>query len=336
MSSTRENGRSLKVGLVRLLDAAPYVLAGELGYFAEAGLRVDLSWELGWATVKHKVAYGELDAAQALSPSALSVAAGFGVAPTPVTALMVTSRLGNAITLSTRVRDRGVTSAEDFRSEVRSSKGQRLYKLGVVSLDSSHNFLMRQWLTSIRIDPDHDVKIVVIPPGQAVRNLRAGTLDGFCVGEPWNSVAVREGHGWCPVLSHELAPDHPEKVLMARNDFVADRKPEFDGLVKALTRACQFCDDPENISRIARQMRRTGILGPSAQGMEKVLRGEFDRGTGDGEVSEPMIRFTHEGKTNVRASDVAWILSGAKGSGWEGIDSDHLTEIASISYSSGL
>ncbi|MGE9297373.1 MAG: CmpA/NrtA family ABC transporter substrate-binding protein [Puniceicoccales bacterium] len=334
MSISADNGRVLRIGLVRLLDAAPYLLAGELGYYEEAGLRVELSWELGWATIKHKLAYGTLDGAHALAPAALSIGAGYGVAPTPCRALMVTSRLGNAITLSSRIRERGVSSADDFRAEVRSSRGQRIYKLGVVAMDSCHNFLMRQWLRSIRIDPDSDVKIVVIPPGQAVRNLRAGTLDGFCVGEPWNTVAVRDGIGWCPAISDDLAPDHAEKVLLATQDRIDSRPAAFRALVGALTKACQFCDDPENHSRLARQMRRTGVLSSSAQGVEKVLRGEFDFGDGEGVQSRRIISFTRSGDTSVTASDVAWILNGAKNASWDGVDVEGLSALATETYPS--
>lgn len=324
----------MRIGLVRLLDAAPYVLAGELGYYQEAGLNVRLSWELGWATIKHKVAYGELDAAHALAPLPLSVSLGFDVAARPCQALMVTSRLGNAITLSNAIRARGVQTADDFRAEVRSMRGQRLYKLGVVSMDSCHYFLMRQWLTNIRLDPERDVKIVVIPPGQAVRNLRAGTLDGYCVGEPWNSLAVREGLGWTVALSHELTPNHPEKVLMALNSSVEERPEQFDALMQALKRACAYCADPENISRVARQMRRAPLLGATAQGAEKMLRGEYDRGTGRGFLPEPVIDFGSNGSTNVTAADVAWITLSARQAEWRGVKAEDIMDTASKAYPS--
>ncbi|MBK1858894.1 CmpA/NrtA family ABC transporter substrate-binding protein [Cerasicoccus arenae] len=322
----------MKIGLVRLLDAAPYILAGELGYFQEEGLRVQLHWELGWATIKHKIAYGELDAAHALAPQPLAISVGYDVAARPCRALMVTSRLGNGITLSNNIRERGVSSSDDFRAEVRSMRGQRLYKLGVVSLDSCHYFLLRQWLTSIRLDPDRDVKIVVIPPGQAVRNLRAATLDGFCVGEPWNSLAVREGLGWTVAMSNDLAPNHPEKVLIALESKIADRPDQYEGLIKALKRACQFCSNPENNSRVARQMRRSQVLGTTAQGIEKILRGEYDRGTGLDFLPEPVIDFGANGGTDISAADVAWIILSTKLAEWRGTSASEIIELASKVY----
>lgn len=320
----------MKIGLVRLLDAAPFILAGELGYYQEVGLKVQLSWELGWATIKHKIAYGGLDAAHALAPLPLSISIGYDVAARPCQALMVTSRLGNGITLSNNIRERGVMSADDFRAEVRSMRGQRLYKLGVVSLDSCHHFLMRQWLTSIRLDPERDVKIVVIPPGQAVRNLRAGALDGYCVGEPWNSLAVREGLGWTVALSHDLTPNHPEKVLLATTANIKERPEQYAALLKAIKKACAYCSKGDNVSRIARQLRRAQVLGTTAQGAEKILRGEYDRGLGKGFLSEPVIDFG--GNTEVTAADVAWITLSAKQSEWRGIDASAIMDMAANAY----
>lgn len=199
-----------RIGMVRLTDAAPYIMAGELGYYKEAGLRVELTWELGWSSIKHKLAYRQIEAAHALAPMALSMASGYEVAATPCRVLMITSRMGNAITLSQYIRERGVSDAEEFRQEVRSSRARTRYTLGVVAMDSCHHILLRQWLKGLSLVPDKDVRIVVIPPGQALRNLRAQTLDGYCVGEPWNSMAVRENLGWVLALSHELSPRHME------------------------------------------------------------------------------------------------------------------------------
>lgn len=305
----------IKIGLVRLADAAPFILAGELGYYEEAGLRVSLSWELGWASIKHKIAYGQLDAAHALAPLPLSLSLGLNIARTAAVALLVTSRLGNAITLSSSFRERGVSNTDEFRQEVRSSRGKRRYVFGVVSLESSHHILLRTWLRQTGIDPDKDVRIVVVPPGQAIRNLRARTLDGYCVGEPWNSLAVREQQGWCPALSHEIAPAHPEKVLLARMDRVEESPERFRALVEALQKASEYCASPDNAALIARKMRKATILGTAAQGMERILRGEFDRGDGTGEARLPIIRFCQKNDSSVSRSDMSWIAEGMQDCG---------------------
>lgn len=308
--------KTLRIGMVRLTDAAPFIIAGEMGLFKEHGVEVRLSWELGWASIRHKIAYGELDVAHAIAPMALSISTGVDVAPTPCRAIMALSRLGDAITLSRELYERGVRSGEDFRQEVKSTRGKKRYTLGIVSQDSTHNFLLRQWLQSLSIDPDNDVRLVIIPPGQALRNLRAKTLDGYCVGEPWNSLAVREGIGWCPVLSQDIAPHHIEKVLLTRENDYLEKKEQFDALLKAMRISCEYCANPENASAVARKMRRTNYLGVASQGMEKCLRGEFDRGTGQGFKNEEVIRFCKEDETEFSISDKAWLIDGAKNAGW--------------------
>ncbi len=305
----------MRIGLVRLADAAPYILAGELGYYAEAGLKVHLSWELGWASIKHKIAYGQLDAAHALAPMSLSLSMGLNIATTPAVALLVTSRLGNAITLSTSFRERGVSTTDEFRQEVRSSRGKSRYTFGVVSLDSTHHFLLRSWLRQVGVDPDRDVRIVVVPPGQATRNLRARTLDGYCVGEPWNSLAVREQLGWCPALSNEIQPGHPEKVLLARRDRVEEDPQSYKALTTALHKACAYCANPKNIAAVARKMRKTSVLGAAAQGLERTLRGEFDRGNGESVSSVPVIQFCGGKDGTASPSDMKWISEGMQDCG---------------------
>lgn len=305
----------LRIGLVRLTDATPYIIAGEMGYYAEAGLTVHLSWELGWASIKHKMAYGQLDAAHALATMPLTLSYGVGVAASPMVALMATSRLGNAITLSTRFRDRGVTNAEEFRQEVRSSRGKTKYTLGVVSEDSTHHILLRNWLKQCHLDPDKDVRIIVVPPGQALRNLRAHTLDGYCVGEPWNSFAVKEDLGWCPTLSEEMAPGHLEKVLMVRKDHVETAPDRYKRLTKVIQKACAYCANPENFTNVARKMRKASILGPVAQGMEATLRGEFDRGNGTHTDALPIIRFSKGPEDEITKADMLWLLEGIRDCG---------------------
>ncbi|WOO39919.1 CmpA/NrtA family ABC transporter substrate-binding protein [Rubellicoccus peritrichatus] len=319
--SNLENGsnlaeKTLRIGMVRLTDAAPFIIAGEMGLFKEQGLEVRLSWELGWASIRHKIAYGELDAAHAIAPMALSISTGVDVAATPCRAIMVLNRLGDAITLSHELYERGVRSGDDFRQEIKSTRGKKRYTLGIVSHDSTHNILLRQWLKSLDLDPDNDVRLVIIPPGQALRNLRAKTLDGYCVGEPWNSLAVREGIGWCPVLSHDIEQDHVEKILLARENDYIEKQDQFDSLAKALRISCEYCADPENASVVAKKMRRTSYLGAASHGMEKCLLGEFDRGIGNGFKNEEVIRFCSGEDTEFSISDKAWLINGAHDAGW--------------------
>ena len=203
---------SVRLGYVRLLDAAPLIVADSLGMFREAGLDVELSREVGWATIRDKLAFGELDVVQALSPLPFVMRLGLGVAPTEVLTGMVLNCNGNAITLSSHLREEGVEDGDSLRRHIKRGYRARKLALGVVSLYSSHHFILCRWLEQHGINPQEDVIITVLPPEQMVRNIAAQNIDGCCVGEPWNSMAVEEGLGWCPATSVEIANGYPEKV----------------------------------------------------------------------------------------------------------------------------
>ena len=208
---------------MRLLDAAPLIVAESLGMFRDAGLDVELSREVGWATIRDKLAFGELDVVQALSPLPFVMRMGIGVAATDVIAGMVLNSHGNAITLSRQLREEGVDDGDSLRRYIKRGHRPRKLALGVVSLYSSHHFILCRWLEQFGIDPREDVIVTVLPPEQMVRNIAAENIDGFCVGEPWNSLAVEEGLGWCPATSAGIVKAYPEKVLATTERFFAYR-----------------------------------------------------------------------------------------------------------------
>ncbi|HEY4300691.1 MAG TPA: CmpA/NrtA family ABC transporter substrate-binding protein [Candidatus Didemnitutus sp.] len=279
-SSPGPQPRRLRVGFLALTDAAPLIAAQELGLFEKHGLRVDLRREVGWATVRDKIVYGELDAAQALAPLLWAARLGIGGPPCEVLTAMVLNRHGNAITISSRLLIAGVRDAASFRTEARRRNGERRFTLGIVHPFSSHNLLLRQWLRQAGLDPERDVRIVVVPPAQMFRNLAAGTLDGYCVGEPWGSVAVQAGQGWCPARSAELAPGHVEKVLMVRADFARQHAGEHLALVAALAEAGRWCDETRRRSQLARWLAEPRYLDLPVETIEAALSGRFEDGLG--------------------------------------------------------
>src|SRR5258708_4557039 len=145
------------------------------------------------------------------------------------------------------VRKKSHTRNRSLRNELENGKRPRVF--GAVHSYSSHSFLLRNWLRSHGIVPDRDVQIVIVPPAQVHANLKAGHLDGYCVGEPWNSLAVLSRTGWCVATSEELAPGHPEKVLMVPREFAERSEREHLALIAALMESCRFCSLPENRDR---------------------------------------------------------------------------------------
>jgi len=290
--------RPLRVGFLALTDAAPFAVAQERGFFARHGLRVKLTREVGWATIREKIVFGELDAAHALAPMLWSATLGLDCAPCPVLTAFVLNLHGNAITLSSRLWDAGVRDAASLRAEAKRRRGENRITLGVVFPFSSHRLLLRQWLIAAGIRPELDVRIAVVPPAQTFHNLAAGTLDGYCVGEPWNSIAVRAGVGWCPAWSAALDPGHVEKVLMVRADFAEKRAAEHAALVAALADAAAWCDESENRAPLATLLAQRQWINQPARTILPALAGRFDCGHGRIE-SVPDFHVFSRGEANV-------------------------------------
>ncbi len=270
----------LRLGFIALTDAAPLLVAQAHGHFARHGLTVELRREVGWATIRDKVVYGELDGAHALAPMLWAAQLGLGCGATSVCTGLILNLHGNAITLSTRLWAAGVRDAATLRAEALRRRGENKLTFGIVFPHSMHHVLLRQWLREAQLDPDQDIRIAVVPPAQMFRNLAAGTLDGYCVGEPWNTLAVQEGQGWCPAWSAALAPGHVEKVLMVRGQFAQRRAAEHAALIAAIAEAAAWCDEPQNREPLAGLLARPEFLNVPAKVIAPALLGQFACGRG--------------------------------------------------------
>jgi ABC-type nitrate/sulfonate/bicarbonate transport system substrate-binding protein len=267
----------VRLGFVPLTDCAPLVMAQELGLFRHHGLSVHLSRELGWTTIRDKILFGELDAAHAVAGLPFAATLGLGCAPCDCVTGLVLNLHGNAITLSNEL-SRLAGNGAGLRAFAAEQRGQRTLTFGIVSRYSSHHHLMRQWLAAAGLNPDTDVHLVVVPPPQMAVNLQAGHLDGFCAGEPWNSVAVEQGAGCIAATSAELDPGHPEKVLMVRRDFAEKRGAEHEALIAALIEACEYCADPAHHERVAATLAQRPFVGVSPSALRAGLAGTFPGG----------------------------------------------------------
>lgn len=301
------NPRPLRVGFLALTDAAPLIAAQELGCFSRRGLTVELCREVGWATIRDKIAYGELDGAHAPAPMLWSTKLGLGCAPSDVCTAFLFNLHGNALTLSIRLWEAGVRDAATLREDALRRRGENKLMFGIVFPHSMHHVLLRQWLRDARLDPERDVRIAVVPPAQMFRNLVAGTLDGYCAGEPWNTLAVQQNQGWCPAWSAALAPGHVEKVLMVRSVFAERRAAEHAALVAALTEAAAWCDEPANRPALAQMLSAPAYLNLPATTIEPALLGRFATGHGTTE-SVPDFLVFHRGQANAPTADRAATL----------------------------
>ncbi|GAB4375365.1 MAG: nitrate ABC transporter ATP-binding protein [Elainellaceae cyanobacterium] len=302
---------NLEIGFIPLTDCAPLVVAKEKGFFAKHGLEdVTLSREPSWAAISEGIASGRLDAAQMVAGMPLAMTLGVGLkAPTPVVTALVLDRNGNAITLSKDLYNRGVRSLADFKALLADTP-DRVHTLGMVHPASMHNLLLRYWLASGGIDPDQDVSLTVIPPPQMVSNLKAGNIDGYCVGEPWNSRAVQEGLGVVMATDLDIWAGHPEKVLGVREEWATLYPETHIALVKALLEACQYCDDMRNREEILSLLCQPQYVGSDPSYTRLGFIDPYDRGTGE----EPQLlsRFNqfYVDRTNCPGrAEGLWILT---------------------------
>jgi ABC-type nitrate/sulfonate/bicarbonate transport system substrate-binding protein len=300
---------SFRIGYVPLLDATPLIIADALGSFTRAGLDVQLSRELGWGSVREKIVYGELDGASAPGGLLFSILLGTHAPACAVSTDLILNLQGNAITLSRRLWEKGVRDARTFRLVLRSEAPRRT-TLAVVSPFSSHQFLMREWLRSAGLDPDRDVRITVLPPPLVAEQMRQGQIDGFCVGEPWNSAAALDGDGWVVATSASLAPEHPEKVLIIRDDCKTRNPDAYAALRKVLVDACRYCDQPGNRASIADLLFERRIFPLSVETLRNSLVGPFHNGIEPIASRQPFLTFYRNNTNRASRDQAAWCLNG--------------------------
>ncbi|NMG07440.1 nitrate ABC transporter ATP-binding protein [Brasilonema sp. UFV-L1] len=238
---------NLDIGFVPLSACAPLAVAKEKGFFAKHGLdEVNLVRETSWRGIVDGMVGGYLDAAQMPSGMPLWLTlGGHQDRPLSVVTAMTMTRNGNGITLDKRFYEQGIHTLADFKRMLLNSP-QRLHRMGLVHPSSMHNLLLRYWLASGGLDPDQDLSLQSIPPAQMIVDLQKGTIDGFCVGEPWNTRAAMEGVGFTVATDLEIWPGHPGKVLGVREDWANAYPNTHIALVKALLEAAQYCADPNN------------------------------------------------------------------------------------------
>ena len=287
----------MRLGFVPVIDCAPLLLGVEMGFFARHGLCVKVERQLGWASVRDKIFTRELDGSHAVAGLSLSMPLGLSGQRCGVVAPFVMNLHGNAITLSLDLWRRGVRDGDSLRRLIRSAP-QRLLTFAAVSRHSYHLFLLRDWLLKAGIDPDRQVRLVILPPTQLVDSLADGLIDGCCVGEPWTSEAVARGVGWCAATSDQISPGHVEKVLLLRSDFAASRPEAVAALIRGLDEASRFCDAPENRSEVAGRLAASGHFPMSADVLKRSLCGPFDLGTGRSRSAAGLHIF-HDREANV-------------------------------------
>ena len=304
--------RALRIGMTPLTDAAPLVAAQEGGYFAAEGLDVELEVEPSWANIRDKVAAGVLDAAHMLAPMPIAATLGVGPLHEPMGTALALGQGGNAIALSVQLGGRvlaaGATDAAGRAREIarvvaeRRAAGAPPLRLGTVFPVSMHSYELGGWLAGAGVDALRDVRLLVVPPPRMVAELEAGAIDGFCVGEPWSTVAALRGSGVIVATGHEIWSRAPEKVLGTTRRFAERNDDAHRALLRAVLRGARECDEPARRSELARALAGARYLDLPLPAIEPALGGTVPG------APEPHL-FHRDGASFPWRSHAAWIVA---------------------------
>ncbi|MFD1252629.1 Nitrate transport protein NrtA precursor [Devosia equisanguinis] len=295
----------LTAGFLPLLDSLLLVLAHEMGFADEEGFDLALTRETSWANIRDRAALGHFDIALMLAP--MPLAANLGL--TPLASRMIApvmAGLGNnAITVSASLwQDMAAAGAPGnleagpagtALAKVIGTSPRKL-RFGVVHQTSSHNYELRYWLAASGIKPDQDVEIVVLPPPLLPEALGAGGLDGYCVGEPWNSVGVSRHGGRIATTKASIWQWSPDKLIGMRADW-AERNPDtVAAIIRAIYKAALWAQAPGNRLAAADIMARPAYLDLPTEIVARALTGQIDGGAQL--VSIPDYFIPHAGAAN--------------------------------------
>jgi len=296
--------KKLTVGFMPLLDCAAIVAAVEQGFAAAEGLDVRLVRETSWANIRDRLIVGHFDAAHLLGPMTVASTLGVGHLRAPLIAPFSLGLGGNAITASIALWDQmqregaslgagprvqGKALAKVVEARVRA--GHEPLTFGMVYPFSCHNYELRYWLAATGIDPERDVRLVVIPPPFLADAMRTGQIDGFCVGEPWSSVAVEAGVGNIVTTTTSIWPLSPEKVIGCRGQWADENPDTLDALIRALYRAALWCEDAANHADLAYMLGAARYVGARANLLQSALGNRLSLSAGTPPVSIPDFHF---------------------------------------------
>ena len=326
----------LRLGFIKLTDMAPLAIAYEKGYFEDEGLYVRLEAQANWKVLLDRLITGELDAAHMLAGQPLAASIGYGL-QADVVAPMSLDLNGNAITVAKPVwaemaaalpRENGKPlhpiSAAALKPVVeRSRAAGKPFAMGMVFPVSTHNYELRYWLAAGGLHPGYytpgdisgqrqaEVLLSVTPPPQMPATLESGTIQGYCVGEPWNQQAVMRGIGVAVLADVDLFRDNPEKVLGLSKAFVEQHPNTTIALVKALIRAAYWLDQDEgqNRAEAVQILSRSEYVGADAEVIARSMTGTFEYAPGDVRAQPDFNIFFRHHANFPYYSDAIWTLT---------------------------
>jgi len=304
----------IRLGIIPLTDCAPIVMAKELGLFEKYGVNVEVSKEASWANVRDKILTGELDGAHCLFSMPLSVYTGIGGKEgSEMKVAMVLNNNGQAITLSKDFCGKvGFKQTNKVAPVVAAKlKADKEVTFAMTFPGGTHDIWLRYWLAAANVSQKTS-KIITIPPPQMVANMKVGNMDGYCVGEPWNGVAVKQGIGFTEISTQDIWEHHPEKALVVNKQFSEERREDLKNVMKAVLEACKWLDNRANRKKAAEIIGKTPYVNAPADVIEARLMGDYNLGCDQGTeiYTDNYMLFHRGGETNFpRKSHAIWFMT---------------------------
>ncbi len=278
-----------KLGFIALTDAAPLIIAQEKGYFAKHGMKdVEVMKQASWGAVRDNLVSGSegggIDGAHILSPMPYLISEGIVTngKKVPMFILARLSLNGQGISVSNDFKNLklGVKS-EGFKQALAKAKaGGKELKVAMTFPGGTHDLWLRYWLAAGGINPDTDLSTITIPPPQMVANMKSGTMEAFCVGEPWNARLVAQNQGYSALVTGELWKNHPEKAFAMRADWVKKNPKAAQALTMAVLEAQIWCDNPANYEEMCKLIGADKWLKVPAAEILGRIQGKIDYGNG--------------------------------------------------------
>lgn len=310
----------LSIGFLPLVDACLPILAQEHGFAEEEGVVLKFQRDMSWATVLDRLLYGHTDAAHMLAPLAIATTLGRGRPAQPLAAPFVLGLNGNAITVSAALAAEmglgdGFGDPAQVGEQLKQVAGHRRdagkpLRFGVVHRYSSHNYMLRYWLAACGIQPDETVEVVTVPPPFTAEALANGEIDGACVGEPWNSIAVDRGVGQIALATSQIWRRGVEKVLAMRECVLDERREAMEALIRAMRKAGEHFVDPANWEANAAVLARAEYLDAPAEMILGAISDRIVLKRGGEPVHFPDFMFQYNEAANFPwVSQAAWLYS---------------------------
>lgn len=319
-ASTALETKAAKLGFIALTDAAPLFVADEKGFFKKHGMtEVEVLKQSSWGTTRDNIvlgsAKGGIDGGHILTPMPYLITTGAVTpnnVPVPMNILARLNLGGQGISVGAEYAELKVgTDTKAFGKALAAKRASgKPVNAAMTFPGGTHDLWIRYWLAAGGVDPNKDISTIVVPPAQMVANMKVGSMDTFCVCEPWNRQLINQKIGYTAITTSELWMNHPEKAFALRADYVQANPNATQALLKAVMEAQMWCEDPANRAEVAEICsRRRWINAPVADVIDRV-KGDFDYGTGRVEMnSKFQMRFWKDQASYPFQSHDLWFLT---------------------------